>query len=84
MNPTCAECGGKCCKTLLMQNAVLTSYQREFVETRGKAVGEHALLDCRCKHLTDDGRCGIYEQRPQAGRDYEVGGEFCSWTRLHA
>ena len=34
------------------------------------------LIPLECKHFKD-GRCGIYEERPQVCRDFESGGEVC-------
>lgn len=45
--------------------------------------GLYALTE-DCGHLTDDNRCGIYENRPQACRNYEVGSAACLGARQAA
>ncbi len=37
----------------------------------------YVRMDCACTALTGEGRCGIYEDRPQMCHDYERGGEWC-------
>ena len=57
----CIECGGFCC----------TGH-------RGVALDDGTILpfvDGRCPHLSDDGRCGIYETRPQGCRDFDCSRE---------
>jgi len=39
--------------------------------------GWYLLIRNRCTHLLPDGRCGIYERRPQICRDYE--NDFCEY-----
>jgi Fe-S-cluster containining protein len=33
------------------------------------------FVDGRCPHLSDQGRCGIYETRPQGCRDFDCSRE---------
>lgn len=57
----CVECGGTCC----------TGH-------RGVLLDDGSILpfvDDRCPHLSADGRCGIYETRPQGCRDYDCSRE---------
>jgi Fe-S-cluster containining protein len=37
--------------------------------------------DERCKHLARDNKCGIYEARPNACREFPMGSECCLWAR---
>ena len=37
----------------------------------------HVRLNCACTALTNEGRCSIYDDRPQMCRDYERGGAWC-------
>lgn len=39
--------------------------------------GWFLLIDSVCGHLQADGRCGIYEQRPQICRDYS--NDYCEY-----
>lgn len=42
--------------------------------------GLYILLE-DCGNLTEDGRCAVYEDRPRACRDYEVGATACQDAR---
>ena len=81
MSATCEQCGGKCCRNLLLKMANQTPYMRDWMELRGVVVGEHWFVNAPCQHLTLEGACAIYENRPQACRDYETDGEQCRATR---
>ena len=39
--------------------------------------GWFLLFESRCNHILPDGRCGIYESRPQVCRDYS--NDFCEY-----
>lgn len=39
--------------------------------------GWYLLVDARCTHLQPDGRCGIYERRPQICREHS--NEYCEF-----
>ena len=57
MNLPCKECGGTCCKT--MYGVVLDDDSALWFENG------------RCPNLTADNRCGIYETRPRACREFD-------------
>ena len=78
MNDQCKECGGKCCKTLVMARPAVID---EILATR--VVGSDGAviwIDSTCKYLVD-GQCSIYADRPEACRTYEVDGVWCKKTR---
>ena len=78
MNDQCKECGGKCCKTLVMARPDKFSeiLNTRVVGSQGAVVWINAL----CKYLVD-GQCSIYADRPEACRTYEVDGVWCKKTR---
>lgn len=78
----CDQCGGACCKTLLIANATQPA-SRWLARTRGVAVEGGVLISSRCRHLDKTGRCRIYANRPQECRDYEPGGRACALTRAY-
>ena len=41
--------------------------------------GWYLLVERACLHLEDDGRCGIYEERPSVCRDH--GNDFCEFDQ---
>jgi Fe-S-cluster containining protein len=68
--------------------AAPTDDVRRWVEVRGELVPHELLegimlpeaglrLDVRCTKLTDDGRCGIYEERPDVCREFAPGNRHC-------
>lgn len=79
----CFECGGECCKSVAIRvdepedvddyldfkwylfHPGLTVY----LDTEGDW---HVDVPIKCRHLTKDGRCRIYEERPPVCRDYDV------------
>jgi len=79
MNKTCKKCGAKCCKTLIVPCA---GDAREFMlATRGIAIAGGVMIESRCRHLGNDDRCMIYENRPSACRNYVVGSFACVVTQ---
>ena len=79
MNQLCQQCGGKCCKTLLLPvNAIDGQW---LCATRGASVKGGVLIDSPCRHLDSDGKCAIYDARPYQCRQYQPGGEACNATR---
>ena len=74
----CNNCSA-CCRFLILQvnPAYLEADRRKFVELHGIALFEQdggvwARIDAACKHLTDEGKCGVYgtAERPQACADF--------------
>lgn len=69
-------CLGACCETLLVpvpDVPIIT----EFMSVRGHREGDYYRLECKCPMLDENGKCKIYESRPQICRDYEAGSELC-------
>jgi Fe-S-cluster containining protein len=83
MNDLCRECGGKCCRGLI------EVYSNDEIFYDGNLVCENNFIedkydrrmkwgnDVKCIALTKDGKCGIYEKRPQVCREFEVGCSRC-------
>jgi Fe-S-cluster containining protein len=82
----CDECGGKCCKGILLPLTSDYSVNR-WLELHGASqeiVGkDFVYVDARCKMLGDSGQCRGYEDRPQVCRDFQVGGVACNWSRTN-
>jgi Fe-S-cluster containining protein len=83
MNDTCKQCGGKCCKTLLIDCP--NPYMRDFIATtRGTMLGQNTIMvKCQCRHLAEDGTCRIYDDRPDSCRNYTVDGITCKLTQAN-
>jgi len=78
--PPCDLCTALCCKYFAMQIDKPTS-PTDFDQIRWYLVHQDVLVWVqdgdwylevrnRCRHLTPDNRCGIYETRPDVCRDY--------------
>jgi uncharacterized protein len=92
MSDLCSNCAGLCCRyfALPLDNPkTAADYDNirwylchencvVFIEKRQWYIG----IMARCKHLMEDNRCGIYEQRPRICRGYSTdncdyhGGEY--------
>lgn len=78
----CEHCTAKCCRYFALPIDEPTT-RKEFDYLRWYLLHEAAtlfteeeewylLVHTQCKHLQEDGRCGIYETRPQICRDYST------------
>ena len=85
----CSRCGGRCCKyyTVLIDEPEDAD---DYDELRWFLAHEHCYIyvdeeqwhinvESRCRFLGDDGRCGIYEHRPDVCRDFGHD-EECEFT----
>lgn len=72
----CKECGGKCCRFIMLETKKDDEYKIEFWETQGnikQSETENTVIymqHCKCQHATDDGICDMYEDRPKLCRDF--------------
>jgi len=76
----CDFCTAKCCRYFAVQIDKPTTWQefdsiRWFLMHYGAAVfteegNWYLLVHSRCKHLQEDNRCAIYDQRPEICRQY--------------
>ena len=79
---TCETCGGACCRFVVVLVGDMTPDQRRWAEMRGplRQVRDGVWeweLPVACPQLTADGRCGIYEARPDVCKGFKVGGAMC-------
>ena len=84
----CGFCPGRKCCTYVTESLATPRSKSDFdhllwqVSHEGVAVykdedGWFLLVEGRCSHLQPDGRCGIYERRPQVCRDYS--NDYCEF-----
>lgn len=73
----CKECGGACCEGIQFNFKGLSPDFVKWAGFHGEQDGERVTFNCRCTHLTSRGRCGIYEERPEVCRKFEVGSPSC-------
>ncbi len=84
----CRYCHGSKCCTYITQHIDAPRSKKDFefllwqIAHRGVQIykdedGWFLLINTPCTHLEPDGRCGIYETRPQICRDYS--NDFCEY-----
>ena len=56
---------------------LLWQVSHETVKVYKDQDGWYLLVETRCSHLRCDGRCGIYQQRPQVCRDHS--NDYCEF-----
>ena len=83
----CTECGGACCESFALQlpdlaAALPSTDELEWAAAHGEVASTpgYLRLECKCGHLTGEGRCGIYEKRFEVCRDFQPGGTDCLAT----
>ena len=75
---TCEECGGKCCKLILLETNKTDKYKIEFWEARGnerlKETNTTVIYAQKspCQHISEEGRYGQYNNRPQLCKDFPL------------
>lgn len=78
----CDHCTAKCCRYFALpmekpESRTDFDYLRWFLLHEGATAFVeddtwYLLVHTKCEHLQADGRCGIYETRPQICRDYST------------
>jgi hypothetical protein len=86
MNAACERCRGACCETITLDVAGTNNDLLRFIELRSiPQVNEQGKVarnfNVPCSML-QDGRCAIYETRPQMCRDFIPGSAYCVTTVL--
>lgn len=80
----CQRCGGACCESITLDLSTTNNDFLRFIELRSmpqkKEDGTVARnFNIPCMALKE-GRCAIYESRPQMCKDFEPGGMLCITT----
>jgi len=84
----CGYCPGTICCTYITQSIDTPRSREDFdhllwqlahqnIQAYKDENGWFLLINNRCTHLQSDGRCGIYETRPQVCRDYS--NDYCEF-----
>ena len=92
MTTLCDNCDGSCCRHLTFppfgrgagceEPAWLALPQELRDEIEVLDDPDDPFVETGCSWLDVHGRCERYSRRPQACRDFEVGGEDCQWFRM--
>lgn len=84
----CSLChNSKCCTYITQQidtpasmsdfDTLLWQLSHENIQVYKDEDGWYLLVNSRCRHLREDGGCGIYEIRPQICRDHS--NDYCEY-----
>ncbi len=76
MHPACKICGGACCKFFAIWKSSFKPDVAHWLSLHGTDEGKAVIFPVACSKL-EDGKCSIYEDRPQMCRDGQVGATFC-------
>lgn len=75
MSP-CEICKGACCERFGINFKDHSEDTFRWFAYHGESKGRIVFFDCKCKWLKD-GKCSIYDDRPQLCKDYAVGSRPC-------
>jgi Fe-S-cluster containining protein len=78
---TCDVCRGACCEVLVQTCRQSTSHPDHYEFLRARSIAylshERVVLPSPCPLLSKSGRCMVYATRPEACRDFPLGGAAC-------
>lgn len=72
----CELCRGACCETIVLLRGSDSDDVWQWLSFHGKEEDGTVRLPIPCQHLKE-GRCSIYETRPNCCREYKVGSDAC-------
>jgi len=78
----CLECGGFCCKFHMYPKEGTSKRCREYHDVRSEPTMQHDkywIMRSLCPHVTEEGLCSIYEDRPQFCRDFPEKRSVTDW-----
>ena len=78
IHPACELCRGACCRGLLIDADVPTFVRDlDWWKYHGTQTALGTMLHCQCSKLGTDGKCTVYETRPDTCRTFTVGCREC-------
>lgn len=78
----CDNCPAPCCRYVKMGVQQMTPDQERWARLHGIVIEPDGWAIPRpCNALTLDGKCGIYESRPEVCREFAAGGGMCVAAR---
>ncbi len=81
MNPTCAQCGGACCWGVMIDPfRGFSGDEQRWLKLHGFKKPDRIKLDKACEML-NDGKCSIYETRPNVCKRFVVGSPECLFAQ---
>lgn len=78
MNQACKECGGCCCKAVVIEFAesLPEDYKRWLLSHGEKWDDNRFVFEAPCRRLVK-GKCEIHSDRPMMCQKFEVGSQDC-------
>jgi len=77
INKACEVCKGACCESMTLQLSEADNVdEKRWLVLHGKLYNDWVELPCPCSMLVD-GKCSIYETRPDKCDKAQVGGFDC-------
>ena len=78
----CEECRGACCESFIANIQIIpflidAQHWLEFHGTPVKLLHHQNEYECRCRKLTSEGKCSIWQRRPLVCRLFTVGSPEC-------
>ncbi len=78
----CFRCRGACCEEFILPLDAIevrrdADAKRWFQLHGSLLIGPRIHFECKCTQLTDEGKCSIYETRPDVCKVLEPGSEAC-------
>jgi Fe-S-cluster containining protein len=92
INPTCAACGGHCCKVgfIVRVDPGEVLYDSDYVHYAMELGTERDFRNMKsngdgytCIALGANGECTVWPERPKRCREFEVDGDRCRALRKH-
>jgi len=76
IHPACEICGGACCKSFVLWKSLWKDDIANWFALHGVDEGKGVRFPVECSALKD-GRCSIYEHRPELCQTSKVGSPMC-------
>ena len=75
----CERCKGACCESITVPLKSTSEDVQRWLSFHGNETENGIRFECKCSKLKN-GKCSIYESRPEVCRTYEVGSRACRET----
>lgn len=88
MNDLCKRCNAECCRWINIPVQLTGNEDLAWMNARGEIVQDGKFtvwrIKTECKHLSPEGLCQIYDNRPESCKNFPVEGVGCNTIREFA
>ena len=74
---SCDLCRGACCEFVVIERLLQLDHQWWAYHSSGILSNGDVGIEARCHHLTEEGRCRVYEKRPLSCQEISIGDPDC-------